>query len=95
MSKLVWGINSGGMESGGEKTGGSSAGHGGGQAQSAAGSPWVKGLGTAEAAAIGTILTGTKVFLDLPGFYLERGATAAWLIALQGIICLLYTSRCV
>ena len=86
MSKLVWGINSGGMESGGEKMGGSSAGHGGGQAQSAAGSPWVKGLGTAEAAAIGTILTGTKVFLDLPGFYLERGATAAWLIALQGII---------
>ena len=67
MSKLVWGINSGGMESGGEKTGGSPAGNDGSQAQSAAGSPGVKGLGTAEAAAIGTILTGTKVFLALPG----------------------------
>ena len=74
MSKWVWSFDG----SGGE-----------GQKGQKAESAWKRGsshkLGTAETTAVGCILTGTKMVLELPNFYLERGATAAWIIALLGM----------
>ena len=65
------------------------AAEGEGQKGQKAESAWKRGsshkLGTAETTAVGCILTGTKMVLELPNFYLERGATAAWIIALLGM----------